>query len=217
MRRGSLRDRHGMLRSGARGRSFSSRRRPQRASDESCRSPKSRGDFFTAGGVAAGVAAAYRTPLAATLFVVEIIIGRLNVRVLGAAATSAFVAVITRDIVFGTDEALYAVGSLEPFRIRSLGEILGWGGLGLRHGRRRGGVPTRAARRHVDVLETRRSGADQDVARRSVRRMDRFPLAGDLRQRLRRLPGAWRSAKPRSASTSTRDGRSRALSEPSSF
>lgn len=90
--------------------------------------------LLTAGGVAAGVAAAYRTPLAATLFVVEIIIGRLNVRVLGAAATSAFVAVITRDIVFGTDEALYAVGSLEPFRIRSLGEILGWGGLGLATG-----------------------------------------------------------------------------------
>ncbi len=87
--------------------------------------------LLTAGGVAAGVAAAYRTPLAATLFVVEIIIGRLSVRVLGAAATSAFVAVITRDIVFGTDEALYAAGSLEPFRIRSIGEILGWGALGV--------------------------------------------------------------------------------------
>ena len=51
--------------------------------------------ILTAAGVAAGVAGAYHTPLAGVLFVVEIIVGTLNMRVLGAAGIAAVAAFVT--------------------------------------------------------------------------------------------------------------------------
>jgi CIC family chloride channel protein len=51
--------------------------------------------ILTAAGVAAGVAGAYHTPLAGVLFVVEIIVGTLNMRVLGAAGIAAVCAFVT--------------------------------------------------------------------------------------------------------------------------
>jgi CIC family chloride channel protein len=80
-----------------------------RLSDESYR-------ILTAAGVAAGVAASYHTPLAATLFVVEVIVGVLNMRVLGASVIAAFSAVATSDAVFGIERQLYA---LPPVQVQS--------------------------------------------------------------------------------------------------
>jgi chloride channel protein, CIC family len=51
--------------------------------------------ILTAAGVAAGVAGAYHTPLAGVLFVVEIIVGAVNMRVLGAAGIAAVGAYVT--------------------------------------------------------------------------------------------------------------------------
>ncbi|HYC77472.1 MAG TPA: chloride channel protein [Planctomycetota bacterium] len=51
--------------------------------------------ILTAAGVAAGVAGAYSTPLAGVLFVAEIIVGTLNMRILGAAGIAAAAAVVT--------------------------------------------------------------------------------------------------------------------------
>ncbi len=83
-----------------------------RLSDESYR-------ILTAAGVAAGVAAAYHTPLAGTLFVAEIIVGTLNVRVLGAAVVAAVSASVTSDAILGMEPPLYA---LPPFHVASVAE-----------------------------------------------------------------------------------------------
>ena len=55
--------------------------------------------ILTAAGVAAGVAGAYHTPLAGVLFVVEIIVGTLNMRVLGAAGIAAVTAFVTGHVL----------------------------------------------------------------------------------------------------------------------
>lgn len=55
--------------------------------------------ILTAAGVAAGVAGAYHTPLAGVLFVVEIVVGAVNMRVLGAAGIAAIGAWVTGDVL----------------------------------------------------------------------------------------------------------------------
>src|SRR4029079_2513355 len=87
--------------------------------------------ILTAAGVAAGVAAAYHTPLAATLFVVEIIVGSLSMRVVGASVIAAFAAGATSDGVFGMQQPLYELPSFTvhtfleyPFYI-GLGAVCG--------------------------------------------------------------------------------------------
>jgi CIC family chloride channel protein len=84
--------------------------------------------ILTAAGVAAGVAASYHTPLAATLFVVEIIVGVLNMRVLGASVIAAFAATATTDAVFGFEEQQYAGQS---FQVQSFLEYPAYAGLGV--------------------------------------------------------------------------------------
>src|SRR5436190_605067 len=90
-------------------------------SDESYR-------ILTASGVAAGVTAAYHTPLAATLFVVEIIVGVLNMRVLGATVIAAFAAAATSDAVFGIQPELY---KLPSFTVLTAAEYPAYAVLGL--------------------------------------------------------------------------------------
>jgi CIC family chloride channel protein len=83
--------------------------------------------ILTASGVAAGVAASYHTPLAATLFVVEIIVGVLSMRVLGAAVIAAFAAAATSDAIFGIAPPLY---DLPSFSVRSAAEYPAYAVLG---------------------------------------------------------------------------------------
>jgi CIC family chloride channel protein len=91
-------------------------------SDESYR-------ILTAAGVAAGVTAAYHAPLAATLFVVEIIVGILNMRVVGACVIAAFAAAATSDAVFGIEDSLYRL-PFPSFRVHSIAEYPAYAGLG---------------------------------------------------------------------------------------
>jgi CIC family chloride channel protein len=83
--------------------------------------------ILTAAGVAAGVAAAYHTPLAATLFVVEVIVGVMSMRVLGASVIAAFAAAATSDAVFGIEPPLYDGPS---FTVRSILEYPAYAVLG---------------------------------------------------------------------------------------
>jgi chloride channel protein, CIC family len=92
-------------------------------SDESYR-------ILTATGVAAGVAAAYHTPLAATLFVVEVIIGTMSMRVLGASVIAAFAAAATSDAVFGIEPPLYAADPVLALQVESFFEYPAYAGVG---------------------------------------------------------------------------------------
>ena len=64
--------------------------------------------ILTACGMAAGVAGAYNTPIAATLFVLEVVVGSFSMALFGPAVVSAVVSTILVRSVLG-DEPVYQV------------------------------------------------------------------------------------------------------------
>ncbi len=76
--------------------------------------------ILTACGMAAGVAGAYNTPIAATLFVLEVVVGSFAMTLFGPAVVAAVVSTLVVRTVLG-DEPVYKVA---PFRVESLVEFL---------------------------------------------------------------------------------------------
>ena len=76
--------------------------------------------ILTACGMAAGVAGAYNTPIAATLFVLEVVVGSFAMTLFGPAVVSAVVSTLLVRAVLG-DEPVYQVA---PFRLESVYEFL---------------------------------------------------------------------------------------------
>ncbi len=83
--------------------------------------------ILTACGMAAGVAGAYNTPIAATLFVLEVVVGSFSMALFGPAVVSAVVSTIVVRAVLG-DEPVYRMA---PFRPESLVESLPYAAIGL--------------------------------------------------------------------------------------
>ena len=83
--------------------------------------------ILTACGMAAGVAGAYNTPIAATLFVLEVVVGSFSMALFGPAVVSAVVSTIVVRAVLG-DEPVYRMA---PFRPESLLESLPYAAIGL--------------------------------------------------------------------------------------
>ncbi len=89
-----------------------------------------RGQILVACGMAAGVAGAYNTPISATLFVMELIVGSFSMSLFGPVVVSAAVSSVTTRAVLG-NAPLYLV---EPFSITSALEFLPYIPLGLAAG-----------------------------------------------------------------------------------
>ncbi len=83
--------------------------------------------ILTACGMAAGVAGAYNTPIAATLFVLEVVVGSFSMALFGPAVVSAVVSTVLVRSVLG-DEPVYQVA---PFRPESLLETLPFAVIGI--------------------------------------------------------------------------------------
>jgi CIC family chloride channel protein len=83
--------------------------------------------ILTACGMAAGVAGAYNTPIAATLFVLEVVVGSFSMALFGPAVVSAVVSTVLVRSVLG-DEPVYQVA---PFRPESLLEALPFAAIGI--------------------------------------------------------------------------------------
>ncbi len=83
--------------------------------------------ILTACGMAAGVAGAYNTPIAATLFVLEVVVGSFSMALFGPAVVSAVVSTVVVRAVLG-DEPVYQVA---PFRPESLLEGLPFAAIGI--------------------------------------------------------------------------------------
>ena len=75
--------------------------------------------ILTACGMAAGVAGAYNTPIAATLFVLEVVVGSFAMTLFGPAVVAAVVSTLVVRWVLG-DEPVYKVA---PFRVESVAEF----------------------------------------------------------------------------------------------
>ncbi|MGH9315646.1 MAG: chloride channel protein [Thermoanaerobaculia bacterium] len=86
--------------------------------------------ILTACGMAAGVAGSYNTPIAATLFVLEVVVGSFSMALFGPAVVSAVVSTVLVRAVLG-DEPVYQVA---PFRAESLVEGLPFAAIGLAAG-----------------------------------------------------------------------------------
>jgi CIC family chloride channel protein len=86
--------------------------------------------ILTACGMAAGVAGAYNTPIAATLFVLEVVVGSFSMALFGPAVVSAVVSTLLVRWVLG-DEPVYQVA---PFRVESALEYLPFVGIGILSG-----------------------------------------------------------------------------------
>ncbi len=86
-----------------------------------------RARVLVACGMAAGVAGAYNTPFAATLFVVELVIGSFTMAVFGPAIVSAFVSALLTRAVLG-NEPLYR---MPTFEIGSVEETIPYIAVGL--------------------------------------------------------------------------------------
>jgi len=86
-----------------------------------------RAQILVACGMAAGVAGAYNTPISATLFVMELIVGSFSMSIFGPVVVSAAVSSVATRAVLG-DAPLYRV---EPFHITSALEFLPYIPLGL--------------------------------------------------------------------------------------
>jgi CIC family chloride channel protein len=86
-----------------------------------------RARVLVACGMAAGVAGTYNTPISATLFVVELVMGSFTMAVFGPAIVSAFVSALLTRVALG-NEPLYRVA---PFEITSIGETLPYVAVGL--------------------------------------------------------------------------------------
>ncbi len=76
--------------------------------------------ILTACGMAAGVAGAYNTPIAATLFVLEVVVGSFSMAIFGPAVVSAVVSTVLVRSVLG-DEPVYRVA---PFSVSSILEFI---------------------------------------------------------------------------------------------
>ena len=76
--------------------------------------------ILTACGMAAGVAGAYNTPIAATLFVLEVVVGSFAMTLFGPAVVSAVVSTLVVRWVLG-DDPVYKIA---PFQVESLVEYL---------------------------------------------------------------------------------------------
>ena len=83
--------------------------------------------ILTACGMAAGVAGAYNTPIAATLFVLEVVIGSFSMKLFGPAVVSAVVSTVLVRSVLG-DEPVYRVAR---FALASPAEFLPLAVIGL--------------------------------------------------------------------------------------
>lgn len=83
--------------------------------------------ILTACGMAAGVAGAYNTPIAATLFVLEVVVGSFSMRLFGPAVVSAVTSTVVVRFLLG-DEPVYRVA---PFRLESVVEFLPFAVIGL--------------------------------------------------------------------------------------
>jgi CIC family chloride channel protein len=83
--------------------------------------------ILTACGMAAGVAGAYNTPIAATLFVLEVVVGSFSMALFGPAVVSAVVSTLLVRSVLG-DEPVYQVA---PFHAESLLELLPYAAIGI--------------------------------------------------------------------------------------
>jgi CIC family chloride channel protein len=77
--------------------------------------------------LAAGVAGAYNTPIAATLFVLEVVVGSFSMALFGPAVVSAVVSTLLVRSVLG-DEPVYQVA---PFHAESLLELLPYAAIGI--------------------------------------------------------------------------------------
>jgi chloride channel protein, CIC family len=83
--------------------------------------------ILTACGMAAGVAGAYNTPIAATLFVLEVVVGSFSMTLFGPAVVSAVTSTVIVRFFLG-DEPVYRVAA---FRLESLVEFLPFAVIGL--------------------------------------------------------------------------------------
>jgi CIC family chloride channel protein len=83
--------------------------------------------ILTACGMAAGVAGAYNTPIAATLFVLEVVVGSFSMTLFGPAVVSAVLSTVLVRFVLG-DEPVYRVA---PFHLESVFELLPFAAIGL--------------------------------------------------------------------------------------
>ncbi len=86
--------------------------------------------ILTACGMAAGIAGAYNTPIAATLFVLEVVVGSFSMTLFGPAVVSAVTSTIVVRFLLG-DEPVYHVA---PFSLRSAFEIAAFALIGLAAG-----------------------------------------------------------------------------------
>ena len=86
--------------------------------------------ILTACGMAAGIAGAYNTPIAATLFVLEVVVGTFSMTLFGPAVVSAVISTVVVRAVLG-DEPIYHVAA---FRVQSLVELLAFAAIGLAAG-----------------------------------------------------------------------------------
>jgi CIC family chloride channel protein len=86
--------------------------------------------ILTACGMAAGVAGAYNTPIAATLFVLEVVVGSFSMTLFGPAVVSAVMSTVVVRFLLG-DEPVYAVA---PFRLESFVEFLPFAVIGIAAG-----------------------------------------------------------------------------------
>jgi CIC family chloride channel protein len=76
--------------------------------------------ILTACGMAAGVAGAYNTPIAATLFVLEVVVGTFSMTIFGPAVVSAVISTLVVRFFLG-DEPVYHVA---PFQVRTVFEYV---------------------------------------------------------------------------------------------
>ncbi len=83
--------------------------------------------ILTACGMAAGVAGAYNTPIAATLFVLEVVVGSFSMTLFGPAVVAAVVSTLLVRSVLG-DEPVYQVA---PFSVQSVAEYVPFLAIGL--------------------------------------------------------------------------------------
>jgi len=76
--------------------------------------------ILTACGMAAGIAGAYNTPIAATLFVLEVVVGSFSMTLFGPTVVSAVTSTVVVRFLLN-DEPVYQVA---PFHLQSVGEVV---------------------------------------------------------------------------------------------
>ena len=86
--------------------------------------------ILTACGMAAGVAGAYNTPIAATLFVLEVVVGSFSMTLFGPAVVSAVLSTVLVRFALG-DEPVYKVAA---FHLESVLELIPFAAIGLAAG-----------------------------------------------------------------------------------